>query len=97
MPNGRYDDDSPYDDWDSGSTFNQDSEIITDINEGSGTLSGFSAGHGEGLISDDEIAGSDFAINEDGSFREKTQTEKLMRDYGMFIAVALGIVVIRRL
>ena len=34
-----------------------------------------------------DLASSNFAQNEDGTFRDKTQSEMFLRDYGKYLAV----------
>jgi len=94
MPGGRYDDDSPYDEWDTESTFNTDSEIIEVFNEDN--VDGFSARFGEGR-NEVSVADSNYVMAEDGSFREKTQGEMFLRDYGMYLGIGAVFLLFKRL
>jgi len=93
MPNGRYDDDSPYDEYDTESTFYTDTEIIEVFNEDN--VDGFSARFGEGR-NQVSIADSDYVMTEGGNFREKTESEMFLRDYGKYLAVLGGFLLYRR-
>jgi hypothetical protein len=94
MPGGRYDDDSPYDEWDTESTFNTDSEIIEVFDKDN--VDGFSARFGEGQ-NKVSVADSDYVMAEDGSFREKTQSEMFLRDYGMYLGIGAAFLLFKRL
>jgi len=93
MPD-RYADDSPYDEWDTESTFNTDTEIIEVFNEDN--VDGFSARFGEGR-NEVSIADSDYVMAEDGTFREKTQSEMFLRDYGMYLGIGVAFLLFKRL
>jgi len=88
----RYDDDSPYDEFDTESTFYTDSEIIEVFTEDN--VAGFGARHGEGQ-NQVSVENSDYVMNDDGSFRDKTQAELLMRDYGLYIAIIGGFIALK--
>ena len=81
-------DDTPEDLW--GEEHNEELQLATDLRNPSYTESGFSARHQEGLLSDSQYANSDFVVEEDGTIRERTATEKLFRDYGLYIAIIGG-------
>ena len=82
--------DDQYDDFDdeyNSSTFNEDSDVIEVFNEDN--VIGFTARYGEGQ-NQVSIENSNYVMNEDGSFRDKTQMELIMRDYGLYIAIIGG-------
>ena len=81
-------DDTPEDDWNE--DFNEELQHSVDLADPSYTETGFTARHEDNLLSDRQYADSDFLVEEDGSIRERTGTEKLFRDYGLYIGIIGG-------
>lgn len=86
-------DDTPDDPWNPG--HDEELQHQTDLRQPSHTEEGFNARHNEGLLTDEDYADSDFVVNEDGSIRYKTQTELLMRDYGLYIVIIGGYIALK--
>ena len=86
-------DDTPDDPWDE--DFNEELQHSIDIADPSYTETGFTARHEDGLLTDSQYEESDFVVEEDGSIRERTSTEKLIRDYGLYIAIISGFLALK--
>jgi hypothetical protein len=84
----------PYDEYDTESTFNTDSEIIEVFNEDN--VDGFSARFGEGR-NEVSVADSDYVMTEGGNFREKTESEMFLRDYGMYLGIGAAFLLFKKL
>lgn len=80
--------DTQYDQWDP----DEDDFQQRHYGEGYETELGIQVRLMENMIDTDKLYESDFTIdNETGEVRPKTETEKFMREYGMYIGIIVAI------